>query len=107
MTTIQSILHRLTEAVSGTEKELYTKVELNKFASFYLDKWDENTSEDVIAESFVDFWWNTDRTCKRCSVCGKLMRDDYFFGKSDYYCSYECLHAQYAIKELLNNRICL
>ena len=54
MTTIQSILYRLAEAVSGTDKELYTEDELNKFASFYLDKWDENTSENVIAESFTD-----------------------------------------------------
>lgn len=77
MTTIQSILYRLTEAVSGTDKELYTEDELNKFASFYLDKWDENTSENIIAESFTDFWWNTDRTCRRCSVCGKLMREGY------------------------------
>ena len=57
MTTIQSILYRLTEAVNGTDKELYTEDELNKFASFYLDKWDENTSENIIAESFTDFWW--------------------------------------------------
>ena len=47
MTTIQSILYRLTESVSGTDKELYTEDELNKFASFYLDKWDENTSENA------------------------------------------------------------
>ena len=51
MTTIQSILSRLTNAVSGTDKELYTEQELNEFVEFYLDKWDENTSEDVIAES--------------------------------------------------------
>lgn len=38
MTTIQSILSRLTEAVSGTDKELYTEDKLNKFATFYLDK---------------------------------------------------------------------
>ena len=56
MTTLESILSRLTEAVSGTEKELYTESELRQFAGFYLDKWDENTSEDVIAESFVDYW---------------------------------------------------
>lgn len=67
MTTIQSILSRLTKAVGGTEKMLYTEPELNKFAEFYLDKWDENTSEDVIAESFTDFWWDTDRACRRCS----------------------------------------
>ncbi len=44
MTTIQSILTRLTMAVGGTDKELYTEDELNKFATFYLDKWNENTS---------------------------------------------------------------
>ena len=47
MTTMKSILSRLTQAVSGTDKELFNEQELNQFASFYLDKWDENTSEDV------------------------------------------------------------
>lgn len=74
MTTMKSILSRLTQAVSGTDKELFNEKELNQFASFYLDKWDENTSEDVVAESFVDYWWNTSRACRRCSECGKLMR---------------------------------
>lgn len=72
MTTMKSILSRLAQAVSGTDKELFSEQELNQFASFYLDKWDENTSEDVVAESFVDYWWNTDRACRRCSECGKL-----------------------------------
>lgn len=84
MTTIQSILSRLTEVVSGTDKELYTEDELNKFATFYLDKWDENTSEDVIAESFTDFWWDTDRTCRKCSICGKLMREGYIDNEYGY-----------------------
>ena len=73
MTTMKSILSRLTQAVSGTDKELFSEQELNQFASFYLDKWDENTNEDVVAESFVDYWWNTDRACRRCSECGKLI----------------------------------
>ena len=55
MTTIKSILDRLTTAVSGTDIELFTEEERTKFATFYLDKWDENTSEDVIAESFTDY----------------------------------------------------
>lgn len=84
MTTIQSILSRLTEVVSGTDKELYTEDELNKFATFYLDKWDENTSEDVIAESFTDFRWDTDRTCRRCSICVKLMREGYIDNEYGY-----------------------
>ncbi|MGO5201297.1 hypothetical protein ACTQ1R_14795 [Prevotellaceae bacterium LCP21S3_C11] len=79
MTTMKSILSRLTQAVSGTDKELFNEQELNQFASFYLDKWDENTSEDVVAESFVDYWWNTDRACRRCSECGKLMREGHSF----------------------------
>ena len=90
MTTIESILTRLTNAVSGTDKELYTEEELTKFATFYLDKWDENTSEDVIAESFSDYWWDTDRTCRRCSECGKLMREG---------CSDDCLHTEYTEEE--------
>ena len=65
MTTRESILSRLTKGVSGTDQELFSKDELNKFADFYRDKWDENTSEDVIAESFVDYWWDTDRACRR------------------------------------------
>lgn len=84
MTTIQSILSRLTEAVSGTDKQLFNEQELKKFATFYLDKWDENTSEDVIAESFTDFRWDTDRTCRRCSICGKLMREGYIDNEYGY-----------------------
>lgn len=70
MTDKKSILSRLNEAVNGTEKVIFTDEELDKFASFYLDKWDENTSEDVVAESFVDYWWNTERACRRCTQCG-------------------------------------
>lgn len=100
MTTLESILSRLTEAVSGTEKELYTESELLQFAGFYLDKWDENTSEDVIAESFVDYWWDTDRTCRRCSECGKLMREGYCVDMGvAYYCSDECLHSDFTDEE--------
>ena len=39
MTTMKSILSRLTQAVNGTDKELFSEQELNQFASFYLDKW--------------------------------------------------------------------
>ena len=100
MTTIQSILSRLTEAVSGTDKQLFNEQELNKFATFYLDKWDENTSEDVVAESFVDYWWNTDRTCRRCSECGKLMREGYCVDMGvAYYCSKDCLHTDFTDEE--------
>ena len=52
MITSQIILQRLSNAVNGSEKELYTDGELQEFAEFYLDKWDDNTSKDVIAEAF-------------------------------------------------------
>ena len=96
MTTMKSILSRLTQAVSGTDKELFSEQELNQFASFYLGKWDENTSEDVVAESFVDYWWNTDKACRRCSECGKLMREGYCADMGvAYYCSKDCLHSDF------------
>lgn len=100
MLAIQEILSRLTEAVRGTDKELFSDGELNQFAEFYNDKWDEITSEDVIAESFVDFWWNTDRTCRRCDECGKLMREGYSvdMGRA-YYCNDECLRTEFSEKE--------
>lgn len=89
-----------TEAVSGTDKQLFNEQELKKFATFYLDKWDENTSEDVVAESFVDYWWNTDRTCRRCSECGKLMREGYCVDMGvAYYCSKDCLHTDFTDEE--------
>ena len=100
MTTMKSILSRLTQAVSGTDKELFSEQELNQFASFYLGKWDENTSEDVVAESFVDYWWNTDRACRRCSECGKLMREGYCADMGvAYYCSKDCLQSDFTDEE--------
>jgi hypothetical protein len=100
MTTTKSILDRLTKAVSSTKKKLFTNEELNKFAEFYCDKWDENTSEDVIAESLVDYWWNTDHACRRCSECGKLMRKGYCVDMGvAYYCSDDCLHSDFTDNE--------
>lgn len=61
---------------------------------------DENTSEDVVAESFVDYWWNTDRACRRCSECGKLMREGYCADMGvAYYCSKDCLHSDFTDEE--------
>ena len=70
------------------------------FATFYCDKWDESTSEDVIAESFVDYWWDTERTCRRCSECGKLMRAGHCADMGvAYYCSEDCLHTDFTDAE--------
>ena len=96
------ILKRLTEAVEGTDKELFTEEELNRFASFYVDKWDNFTSEDVIAESFVDYWWNNEnnKTVRRCTICGHLFREGYCHNDGEnYYCSDECLRKDFTKQE--------
>ena len=100
MTTMNTILSRLTQAVSDTDKELFSEQELNRFASFCLDKWNENASGDIVAEAFVSYWWNTDRTCRRCSECGKLMREGFCADMgSAYYCSDNCLHSDFTEDE--------
>lgn len=102
MTTKENILHKLTEAVSGTDKALYTNAEREKFAAFYADKWDDFTSDDVIAESFVDFWHGTDRECRRCTNCGKLMQKGYCVDAGEaYYCCDDCLGTEYTKEEWL------
>lgn len=100
MTTTKSMLSRLTMAVGGTDRELFCEEELNRFASLYLAKWDEDTSGDVVAKAFVDYWWNTDKSCRRCSVCGKLMREGYCEDMGEaYYCSPDCLHTNFTDEE--------
>lgn len=99
MNSLELILSKLTEAVSGTDKQLFTKEELNEFANFYFTC-NKNTSKDEVAELFVDFWWNTDKECRRCSVCGKLMRKGYCIDAGTaYYCCDNCLHTEYSEKE--------
>ncbi|KAB3652664.1 hypothetical protein GAT26_15855, partial [Phocaeicola vulgatus] len=44
--------------------------------------------------------WNTDRTCRRCSECGKLMREGYCVDMGvAYYCSKDCLHTDFTDEE--------
>lgn len=100
MITSQIILQRLSNAVNGSEKELYTDGELREFAEFYLDKWDDNTSEDVIAEAFVDYWWNSSHPCRRCSECGSLMCEGYCVSMgAAYYCCDQCLYKHFTPSE--------
>lgn len=45
-------------------------------------------------------WWDTDRTCRRCSKCGRLMRKGYCIDAgAAYYCSDECLHTDFTDEE--------
>lgn len=100
MVSKEFILSRLDEAVNGTEKEFFSDEELDRFATFYTDKWDYFTSEDIIAESFIDYWWNTDKQIRRCSECGELMIEGYCYNMGEaYYCGDECLRKNFTEAE--------
>ena len=97
---IKTISQRLSYATHGTDKEFFTSEEIDSFARVHLLVWDKNTSDNVIAEAFVDYWWETDKTCRRCSECGKLMREGYCIDAgADYYCSDDCLHKHFSDEE--------
>ena len=87
----------LNNAVKGTEKDYCSEKELEEFASEGQKHWDEFTSEDVIAEAFIDrVYVLKGIDLRRCSVCGKLMREGYMFDNGEsYYCSDECLHVDF------------
>lgn len=93
MTTKQSILSRLSEAVHGSEKDLFTQDQLNSYAEYYVNIFDEETCNDEIVSTFLDYYWTTEHAVRRCSACGKLMRKGYCISDGEYYyCSDECLH---------------
>lgn len=100
MTTVESILKRLTEAVNGTEKNLYTEEDLIRFAESNSEKWDEDTTGNEIADAFVDSMYDSELECRRCSVCGNLMHEGYCVDMgAAYYCSEDCLHTEYTDEE--------
>ena len=100
MLTKEIILSKLTDAVNGTDKVLYNEDELNKFAASHEDKFDENTSYYEIAETFVDYFRDTYKPCRRCSACGNLMREGYCVDAGEeYYCSDNCLHTEFTDEE--------
>ena len=97
--TEEAILEKLKSGSNNTAKDFFTEEQIKKFAQFYLDKWDENTSEDVVAESLIDFYYG-EIEVRRCSVCGEYMREGYCQGGGEaYFCSDECLHTEFTDKE--------
>ena len=93
-------IYRLYDALNQINTVDNYTFTMNGIYAGTIDKWDENTSEDVVAESFLDYWWNTDHPCRRCSVCGKLMDEGYCEDMgAAYYCSDECLHTEYTDEE--------
>lgn len=96
----EAILSILEQAVSGTDKEIYTDKERKDFAQHAARILGDNDNAFVIVEYFLDFWWDTDKPCRRCSVCGKLMREGYHCGSTrQYYCSDNCLHRDFSAEE--------
>lgn len=97
LSTAQKILNQLTIAVKGSEQEYYTDKELKQFAQAFKSKWAESMSNDEVADGFLDYWWNTDKPVRRCSICGRLMHEDYCSDMgASYYCSDECLLMDYS-----------
>jgi len=75
----------------------YTDKELAEFAHSFESKWTKGTSDDEVADAFLEYWWDTDRPVRRCSVCGRLMCDGYCSDMgASYYCSDECLLHDYS-----------
>ncbi|MCQ2082117.1 MAG: hypothetical protein MJZ11_10695 [Lachnospiraceae bacterium] len=102
------LLDRLSNAVHGTDKDLYTDGELDSFAlDFILRNYQsgDQPTDDFIVDMFLDFWWESEKPCRRCSICGDLMRDGYCENGGDaYYCSDKCLHKVHTDEEW--NRLC-
>lgn len=93
---MEDILKHLTIKVGGTDKEFYSEAELKMFAEYY-EK--ECSGEDVVT-SFLDYWWDSYKPCRICSICGKLMRAGYCLDSgAKYYCSDECLHHEFTDEE--------
>ena len=100
LTTIQKILKQLSIAVKGSEQEYYTDKELCQFAQAFMSKWTDGMSDNEVADGFLDYWWNTDKPVRRCSICGRLMREGYCSDMgASYYCSDECLRQDYSNME--------
>lgn len=98
LSTIQHILNQLNIAVKGSEEVYYTDKELTQFAYAFESKWTKGASDDEVADAFLEYWWDTDRPVRRCSVCGRLMRDGYCSDMgASYYCSDECLLHDYTL----------
>lgn len=98
--TIQKILKQLSIAVKGSEQEYYTDKELCQFAQAFRSKWTDGMSDNEVADGFLDYWWNTDKPVRRCSICGRLMREGYCSDMgASYYCSDECLLQDYSNME--------
>ena len=95
----KDILKRLSNAVCGSERDIFTEEELTRFANYIITNTDFIDGEDI-ADWLVVCARDTKKDCRRCSVCGKLFREGYVESMGNaYYCSDECLHTRYTDEE--------
>lgn len=93
---IEKILNRLTLAVKGTDKEYYEEEELTAFANSFQEVWSEDMDDNMLVNGFLDYWLDTDKPCRRCDVCGELMRDGFCYDMGrKFFCSENCLHTEF------------
>lgn len=97
---ISQILSRLSIAVNGTDTDFYSYSQRLDFAEACAYKFTLDSSNDDIADEFVNFWRHTSHSCRRCSICGNLMCEGYVLDMgAAYYCSDECLHHDFTLPE--------
>ena len=98
----EPMLNALSKAVKESEFNLYGVDVMEQFAKEYGGKLtaSEKDDGDKVVRSFMEFAENIGQPCRRCSECGKLMRDGYFYNHGEaYYCSDECLNAHFTDEE--------
>lgn len=97
---VESYLHELRKQTSDSVYEYYNEEEIEGFIKYCCNNL---IPFESVADSFVDYWWDSDKQCRRCSVCGKIMREGYCLNAGDaYYCSDECLHTVWTQEEWEN-----
>lgn len=96
---MKDILKRLSNAVCGSERDIFAEEELIRFANYIIANADLTDGEEI-ADWLVVYARDTKKDCRRCSVCGKLFREGYVESMGNaYYCSDGCLHTRYTDEE--------
>lgn len=90
------ILRKVTDHTAG---QIYSTDEQNVFIEDYLKK-NNMIIPNKVADALVEYYWDADNECRRCSICGKLMQEGYCQdGGYRYYCSDDCLHHDFTDEE--------
>ena len=103
MLTKKTVIQLLSDAVHGTEKEFFTDAEIDAFAESFVNR--EGLEEPDcrrIVDALIKYSDEKGKPCRRCSICGRLMREGYCQDMGyRYYCGTECLHKDFTDEEWL------